>query len=149
MKSENVENSTFIQSEGTLDYRGSKIVESVNFQVINQEPGRSFAVYVTADKKVMKSDPLKIIVTTQDIPVDHAAETRVENGNLPHTEFIHYVSVGLVTSAVISIGIIVCFVVVYVRKRNRAASEVLKIDSRATKSTHLIDEERDMIEIYA
>ena len=103
MESENKENSTFIQSEGTLDYRGSKMVESVNFQVINQEPGRSYAVYVTADTEVMRSDPLKIIVTTQDIPVDHAAETRIQNGNLSHTENIHHVSVGLVTSSLIII----------------------------------------------
>ena len=121
----------------------------VYFQVINQEPGRSYAIYVAADKKVMRSDPLKIIVTTQDIPVDHAEETRVQHGNLPHTENINYVSAGLVTSSLICIGIIVCFVVVYVSRRNRSASEVLETDSRATNSTHLINEERNMIEIYA
>ena len=90
MESENNENSTFIQSEGTLDYRGSKMVESVNFQLIKQVPGRSYAVYVTADNQVMRSDPLKIIVTTQDIPVDHAAETRIQNGNIPHTSAMYH-----------------------------------------------------------
>ena len=149
MNSENVKNSTCIQSEGILDYRGSKIVESVHFQLINQEPGRSYAVYVTADNEVKRSYPFKIIVTTQDIPADHAAETRIQNRNLPQIQNIHYVSLGLVTCAVISIGIIVCFVVVYVSKRNIAASEELNTNSRATNSTHLINEERDMIEIYA
>ena len=78
---------TFLQSHGSLEFIDSKIVESVQFHVINLQPGTTYQVCVTANKRDKPSDPLVITVKTQDKPKDHAAETKLKNGifNLQHS----------------------------------------------------------------
>ena len=70
---------TFLQSHGSLEFIDSKIVESVQFHVINLQPGITYQVCVTANNREITSDPLVITVKTQDKPEDHAAETKLKN----------------------------------------------------------------------
>ena len=65
-----------MHSTGSLGYVGSNKVESV----INKEPGRSYAVCVIEG---IHSNPLKIKVTTQDIPEDQAAEKTFGSNRSP------------------------------------------------------------------
>ena len=78
---------TFLQSHGSLEFIDSKIVESVQFHVINLQPGTTYQVCVTANKRDKPSDPLVITVKTQDKPEDHAVETKLTNDifNLQHS----------------------------------------------------------------
>ena len=69
----------FLQTVGSLNYLGSQVVESVQFQVHDLQPGKSYQVEVTASSMHAKSEPIIIMLETHDIPEEHAAETRLKD----------------------------------------------------------------------